>query len=150
MFETSDFGVSETGIHLLRSRFNYETVKFSDISKAEIVKGKELNNWWVIFLFGVLLLSFSHSIIEATYEYFMKPSGIIYIEQIALPIIPTIFGVYCIYVSLQNGFVLKFQSYGGRNYKYPLRSFIKDGKFDDFRIFMKSKVKVNFTFELPG
>lgn len=140
LFETNDFGISESGIHLLRSRFNYETIDFKDIRKLEITKDKELNNWWIILVIGIILISFGYKTVEAIVNYFMNPSGVIYIETIVVPIIPLIFGVYCVYASLKIGIVLKFTTHKGKNYKYPLSSISKEGKTEELKKFLEAKV----------
>jgi len=57
-FQTKEFGISDKGIHLLRSGFNHRTIKFSEVNKILIERGKELHNWWVIFIIGAALIVF--------------------------------------------------------------------------------------------
>ena len=56
-FESREFGVSDKGIHLLRSGFNYETIEFSQVDSLTIGRGKELNNWLAILVIGLALLT---------------------------------------------------------------------------------------------
>lgn len=55
-FETEQFGISDVGIHLLRSRYNYETYEFKDIDQITVVRGKQVYNWIVLFTLGILFL----------------------------------------------------------------------------------------------
>jgi hypothetical protein len=54
-FKTTEFGLSDKGIHLLRSGFNYKTIDFIDIDELKIERGKVLHNWFVILLIGTLI-----------------------------------------------------------------------------------------------
>jgi hypothetical protein len=55
LFETSEFGVSDSGIHLLRSGFNYQTIRWTEINSIKIEKGKELHNWAIILMLGLVI-----------------------------------------------------------------------------------------------
>lgn len=55
-FETREFAVSDAGIHLLRDRYNYQTIPFSEIKRAVIEKGKETPNWIGATLLGTAML----------------------------------------------------------------------------------------------
>lgn len=56
-FETDQLGISETGIHLLRNRFNYETIEYSSIQEIRIEKGKQIKNWLLVLLLGIFSVS---------------------------------------------------------------------------------------------
>jgi hypothetical protein len=42
--ESKDFALSPEGIHLLRNRFNYKTIDFSDINKATFTRAADTKN----------------------------------------------------------------------------------------------------------
>jgi hypothetical protein len=147
-FETREFGISDHGIHLLRSRFNYETIEFNQVDSVTIEKGKELNNWIVILILGLVLVSFS-------VWYSLRLFNIIgnnevnriYIEEILVPLIPFMLGGYCLYSSTRNGTILRVRTIKNKAEKFPLKELDKENKLRPFQEFLKeklnTKVKVN-------
>ena len=135
-FETREFGVSDNGIHLLRSRFNYETIEFHQVHNLTIEKGKELNNWLAILVIGLALVSFSvyyalriFSIIDN------NEVNVIYIEEILVPLIPFMLGGYCLYSSTRNGTILRLRTIKNKTDKFPLKEFVRTTNWDHFKIF---------------
>jgi hypothetical protein len=63
-FQTEEFGVSESGIHLLRSGFNYKTITLSEIDRIRIERAKEIHNWWLVFIIGSALIGFGGVLID--------------------------------------------------------------------------------------
>ena len=60
-YRTDEFGLSETGVHLLRNNYNYKTINYEDITLLEIKHGKLFSNWLVVLLIGAGLIAFSIS-----------------------------------------------------------------------------------------
>jgi hypothetical protein len=147
-FETKEFGVSDNGIHLLRSRFNYETIEFNQVANLTIERGKELNNWLAILLVGLALISFSAYYIVRLFSIIDNDEvNVIYIEQILVPLIPLMIGGYCLYSSTRNGTILRLRTTKNKTDKFPLKEFEKDDKLRSFQDFLKeklnTKVKIN-------
>ncbi|UII24101.1 hypothetical protein [Fulvivirga ligni] len=137
IFETKEFGLSDEGIHLLRDRFNYKSILFSEILKIEVKKGKELKNWGVIFTIGLgLVLFFIYYSVKLYLAYVNGTLHTIYIEQIVIPVIPLLFGAYCVYNSLQNGTIMYLRTIKGKRFKLSLKSIEKDNQLQDFRKFI--------------
>ena len=44
LFEAEKFGLSEESIHLLRNRFNYKSIRLTEIDSIYIEDGKDLKN----------------------------------------------------------------------------------------------------------
>lgn len=112
IFENDQFGVSEKGVHFLRSRFNYETFNFSEIREISISKEYETENWGLLLLTGVIFL-----IVSVYYEgfvlmdyYVYRPEARYYIEQFTIPMVTIMFGIYCIVNSLRKGMVIRFHT----------------------------------------
>ncbi|MFZ6008724.1 MAG: hypothetical protein ACOYXT_00130 [Bacteroidota bacterium] len=140
-FETREFGISDGGIHLLRSRFNYETIEFKEIDNLTIERGKELNNWVLIFTIGLALVSFSlyyslrlFNIIDN------NEANVIYIEQILIPLIPVMLGGYCLYSSTRNGTVLRIRTIKNKTDKFPLKELEKSNSLQAFQDLLKNKL----------
>src|SRR6476620_9493035 len=95
-FETDQFGLSDTKIHLLRSRFNYGNIELSTVDKIIIDKGRQVNNWFLLLLVGLLLFTFGmFTASKVIYEYFFANNFTrFYIEQFVLPVLPLLIGAF--------------------------------------------------------
>lgn len=147
-FETREFGVSDDGIHLLRSRFNDKTIEFGQVDSLTIEKGKELNNWIAILIFGLGLVSFSVYYSLRLFNIINNNDvNVIYIEQILVPLIPFMLGGYCLYSSTRNGTILRVKTIKEKADKFPLKELEKDNKIRQFQDFLKerlnTKVRIN-------
>jgi hypothetical protein len=140
-FETREFGISDNGIHLLRSRFNYETVQFDQVDCLTIEKGKELNNWIVILIIGLGLVAFSLYYSLRLFNIIDNNEvNVIYIEEILVPLIPFMLGGYCLYSSTRNGKILRLKTIKNKTDKFPLRELEKDNRIGQFQDFLKEKL----------
>jgi hypothetical protein len=110
-YETDQFGISEEGIHLLRSRFNYETISYSTIEAIQFEKGKQIKNWVLMLIIGLALLGIGlFMAYKVICEFFFANNfHRFYMEQFALPVLPIFIGAYSLYYSLKNGTILKVQ-----------------------------------------
>ncbi len=148
-FETRDFGLSETGIHLLRSRFNYKTYPFSEIDSLIVEKGKELKNWLVILIFGIALTSFSIYYSAVLYSVLNdEKTQRIYIEELLIPLIPFLLGLYCLYASTRNVTILRITTKTNKKDKLSLYSIKKENKLDDLIQFLKECAPISFKVNL--
>lgn len=142
-FTTNEFGISETGIHLLRSNFNYKTIEFKDITLVEIKNGKLINNWMLILLLGIGLISFSLYCVYRLVIAFNDDSvRHIYIEQIILPLLPFLLGGFCLNTSARNGMIINIR-YNGKDSSYPLEYLIKKNEYEDFIDYLISNKDLN-------
>ena len=108
IFEADHFSISDTAIHLLRSRFNYKSYSFDDIDKIIVKKGRLVNNWIIVLFFGVFLIGFSCFYSFRFYQMFVNGEiGRFYVEELVVPVIPFFLGLYSVYFSLRIGPVLK-------------------------------------------
>lgn len=143
-FQTGHFGISERGIHLLRSGHNYRTISFSEIKYIQIEKGRILHNWWLIFLLGTALIVFgvyvSVGAIQALIKGDVAPR---HARMVFLLLIPVV-GGYFVYNSLQTGLVLKVDCTNGYQDMFPLEEIIKDKKLNEFAAYLKEKLGPGF------
>ena len=138
-FETDQFGISDTGIHLLRSGYNYDTIEFSKIDELFIAKGRQISNWTLALAFGLLLVSVGlYVLYHVLYEYFIGDRiHIFHVEQFAFPIIPLIIGTYTIYVALKIGLVLK-AIIGNKTVNFPIDKLSKQSQIEEFIVFLNT------------
>ena len=102
LIESEQFGLSETGFHFLRSRFNYKTLIYSEIDKVEFKRGHSIKNWVVILILGIISFSVSFIWTFGILMFFQDGRGVIYVEELVSPLILLLFGIFCIYKSFQK------------------------------------------------
>ena len=142
-FTTSEFDISETGIHLLRSNFNYKTINFKDITLVEIKKGKLINNWILILVLGTVLIAFSlYCVFKLVIAFNTDSVRHIFIEQIILPVLPLLLGGFCIYSSVRNGMIISIRN-NGKDTSYPIEDIIKKNEYEDFIAYLKLNKDLN-------
>ena len=139
-FETTDFALSDIGIHLLRSRFNYKTIEFEKIENAMIKRGSEINNVFVSLLLGIALAVFAVFQTMYVIGLFKNPSvHQIQAESILLPLLPAFAGFYLIYVATKKSPVLIIK-FDGTKKKLRLKDFRKTNKMNDLKNYLKEKL----------
>lgn len=137
-FETREFGLSDKGIHLLRSRFNYETIEFSHIDTVTIEKGKELNNWFVILVIGLGLLAFAAYYSWRIFQIIVnREVSVISMEEVLVPLIPFMLGGYCVYSSTRNGTIMRVRTRKYATNKFPLKEIEEKGQLEQLQQFLQ-------------
>ena len=113
-------GVSGTGIHLLRSRYNYKTIEFKSVSEIYSREGRQIKNWLLALIIGIaLVLAGIYTVWNVLYNYFYSTWYNFYIEESVVPVLPLFVGIYCIVVELGKGLVREVLSDSG-TLKLPL------------------------------
>ena len=131
-FETEQFGLSAEGIHLLRSRFNYETIPFAQIQKLRVLKGKTVNNWLILLGAGMAAFVFSIYYTLALFDFFTAGTGgVFYVEELLLPIGTMLMGGFLVYVSLSSGTIM-IVLYDNKRKRLSLESLRKSGQLSGF------------------
>lgn len=149
LIETREFGLSDKGIHLLRSRFNYQTIDYNAIDELVIEKGKELNNWALLLVIGLGLLLFSFWYSFRLFKILDRSEvRVIYIEEIIVPVIPFLAGLYFMYSSTRNGITMKARTKGTWQKKLSLADIEKDKNMDKLtsilRDNLQGRLKLNY------
>jgi hypothetical protein len=138
-YEAEKFAVSENGLHLLRNRFNYETISWNTIETVEVRNGKDLRNWlWVLFV-GVALAGYAiYDIFYILFIFNDPHTHVIYVERLVLPVIPLSLGLYSIFIALRNTRVMVIKG-TTKTYFLSLRYLIKSSRYSEFISFMQKK-----------
>jgi hypothetical protein len=143
-FKTREFGVSDTGIHFLRSGFNYRTISFSEIDGLRIERGKELHNWIVIFFIGAVILLaevyLSLRIVDVLINGDIGPQN----ARLALVLFIPFVGAYFVYNSVQTGIILRINYQRYKTTKFPLREIMKEKRLNEFKSLMGDKLTTKF------
>ncbi len=107
---TTDFALSENGIHLLRDGYNYKTIGWHSIDKAIIKNGPEIKNPFLSLAAGLALIILAGMKAISLYWDFTDPAlHRIYIESILLPLFPALIGVYFLYACFKKGLILQVE-----------------------------------------
>ncbi len=138
LFEGEHFGISEDSLHLLRSRYSYKTYKLEDVSHIELGTGKLVNNWIVILIIGIGLIGFSLYYAFAVLDFLQNGRGRIYVEEIVVPVLPFLMGLYCLYAALRSGPVLQVEFSGNTRKNFPLDRVKKEGKLEELVQLLKN------------
>lgn len=147
IFESTDFALSDKGIHLLRNRYNYKTIEYNMVDKATIKKGAEIKNVVPCLVIGICLLGFAILQTRHMINIFNDPSvTIIYIEAIVLPVLPGLVGIYLVYIAVKKGIVLIIDT-GTKKYKLRLRDFIKDNTKEKVIKYLTEKLSYKISLE---
>jgi hypothetical protein len=147
-FETASFGLSDEGVHLLRSGYNYKTLPYTHIRKAILKKGVAIKNWLVVLVLGLALLFFAVYQAAHLYHLFMDPEvHRVSIESIVLPVLPLALGNYCMYISLKRTTILKIKYHGGKA-KLPLRELVNINEGEQLVAYLQGKLGTRFSIEV--
>jgi len=140
LFQTSELGISDTGIHLLRSGFNYQTINWNEINFMKIEKGRELHNWWIVFLLGAALLTVGGYLSIRTIDILMnKDHPEVYVKMLLFLLIPFV-GIYFLYNSLKTGVIVRINYAAYKKKMFPLKEIIKEKQLNEFRSLVTEKL----------
>jgi len=140
LFQSTEFAVSDNGIHLLRSGFNYKTIRWSEVDSIKIRKGKELNNSWIIFLLGLILLTTGVYLTIRTVDILVhKEHAERYIKMLLFLLIPVI-GVYFVYNSMRTGIIMSVNYAAHKTEMFPLNEIIRQNRLNEFKSLMTVKL----------
>lgn len=120
-FETPEFGLDETGLHRLRSRFAFETIPYSAMARAEVTRGRSVQNWLLLLAFGLACLGVGLWTALSLYRFLTSTTvrGTVDVRAVATPIIPAVLGVVAIWQALLVDDILVVR-YGQRRLVLPL------------------------------
>jgi hypothetical protein len=134
---------------MIRNGFNYTTYKFSEIDSFSIGRGKEIKNWLLLLVFGLLLigsgiwfLTILTGVPNATGGYYVAKT-IAY--AILIPLLLTAFGVYCVFSAIKSGTILTLRCVDKRNEVLLLRNFEIDGRLNSLNNFLSERIKKGLT-----
>lgn len=148
-FETREFAVSDAGIHLLRDRYNCQTIRFSEIKQIVIEKGKETPNWIGAFMLGTAIIYAAIDVSMITIDGFISRDGSMNRLQILvfLLLIGCAGGCF-VYSALQYGVILRVIYGKGKRDRFPLKEIIMQDRFDDLLFMLTSKLDARLIIKL--
>ena len=138
-FETPEFGLDETGLHRLRSRFPFESLPYAAISHATVTRGKSVQNWGLLMAFGLLCLFFGLYVAFNIYRFFRFGHGQITVQEVAVPIVPACIGIAAIWQALRVEDILIVRT-GRRKLLFPL-SKLTTGDLPALPVYLASHIK---------
>ena len=146
-FETDLLGISKAGIHLLRNRFNYETIEYSLIDEIRIERGKQVRNWLLVLIIGLCLSGLGLFIaVKIIYEFFFADNfRHFYVEEFVLPVLPIAVGFYAIYASLRSGYVLIIVK-GSKRKRIPIEELNRKSEVEALKLFVLERMTKRLKF----
>ena len=145
--EATDFSLSAEGIHLLRSRYNYKTIKYHEIDKATVKRASEYKNTVLCLVLGIILAAFAIFQIIYVFQLLTNPHvRVIYVELILLPILPGFFGIYFIYIATRKGPVMIIEA-GNKKYKLRLKDLMRDNKINYIVNYLSEKLSYKLSVQ---
>lgn len=144
-FETPEFGLDETGLHRLRSRFAFEQIPYLMISRAEVTRGRSVQNWWLLLAFGLACLGVGLWTALSLYLFLTspKPEGRVDVRAVATPIIPTVLGVAAIWQALRVEDILVVRYDRRRRLVLPLDK-LKKGNPTELTYYLARQVPASY------
>lgn len=143
LFETPEFGLTERGIDLLRSKFHYETISWQEINAVRISNGKELRFWWIILSIGIGLLILGGYLSYRTYDILgNKEQPLSYIKMLQFSLILLIGGFF-VSTSLRSGPLLHVNYANYRKLVFPIKKIVDAQGVDELRLFIKANTGRN-------
>ena len=148
-FKTREFAVSDVGIHLLRSGYNYQTVPFSHIKQIIIEKGKETPNWIGVFLLGTAILYAAVDFSMISIDNFVYGNaGAGHAKLLVFLLLLGCAGGTFVHSSLRHGVIVRIIYGSGKHDRFPLKEIIDQGKFGDLLFMLQSKLDSRRTVKL--
>ncbi|HEX6227679.1 MAG TPA: hypothetical protein VFZ52_24845 [Chryseolinea sp.] len=145
LFKSREFALSDRGVHLMRSGFNYETIRWAEINSIKFKKAKELQNWWIILLLGAGLIWLGAYLTYRTFDIFLhKEHPERYAKMLLFLLIPWI-GGYFVYTSFKTGPVMSINYGGNKREVFPLAEIIKQNNWHEFALLVSTKLGARAT-----
>lgn len=139
-YADSDFALSEEGLHLLRSGYNYETISYPSIEKLAFRNASPVRSPLLAIVLGILFIGLSVLQAYRVYQQFQDPEvHKIYIEAIVVVVLPFLVGCYLLYVALRKEFLLIVVS-GGKTRKLSVKGLRASGRLPEAERFLRARI----------
>lgn len=140
-FQTTQFGINDEGLYLLRNRFNYKSYDRHQVVSFELKQGKEYSNWKVLIALGIALIIFAIYYSLGLLEFFNQSNGgRIYIEELLVPFLPTCIGLYLLFISFKNTINL-IVVIKNEKLQLSLKELIHAGQLEGFKDYLEKNYK---------
>lgn len=140
LFQSTKFAVSDNGIHLLRSGFNYKTIRWNEVDSIKIKKGKELNNSWIVFLLGLILLTVVAFLTIRTVDILMHEEHAGQYVKMLLFLLIAFVGVYFVHNSMRTGIMMSVNYAAHKKEMFQLNEIIQQNRLNEFKSLMTAKL----------
>ena len=135
LFEAKNFALTKTSIQLLRRKFPYKKIDFSNVVKIQLKEGTEVKLPFVSLVFGFVLISISIYLMIKFYKlpegsFDSKASGQIVLSLLFIESFLIGLGGYSIFRALPIHDVVTFTLNNGRKESFDISGTIHDNKID--------------------
>lgn len=130
---TDEFGITESGIDLMRSKFHYATINWKEINALKISHGKELRYWWVILIIGIALLLLGAYFTFRTFDILLnKEHPMNYVKMLQFLLILLIGGFFVV-TAFRSGPLLHVNYLNNKKLFFPIRKIEHEQGMDAFK-----------------
>ena len=147
-FQTREFGVSDRGLHLLRSGYNYQTIDFYQIHSAKIQKDYELPNWVIVFVFGTFILFAGVDLLMPLLDSFLYNLDLQQLRVIVILAIIPLAGAVFVFKSVRRGTVLRIEYGKKKKDRFALNELERQNKMKDSKRCCVTRWSVNSWLKL--
>jgi hypothetical protein len=139
-FRDADFALSEEGLHLLRSGYNYRTISYRNIENVTFRNASAVRSPFWAVLIGLAFVGLSLLQSYRVFQQFQDPTvHQIYVEAIVVVILPSFIGVYLLYVALKKELLL-IVTVGKTRRKLSVKGLRAKGKLAEMEQFLSEKL----------
>ncbi|UOQ73720.1 hypothetical protein [Hymenobacter cellulosilyticus] len=132
--------MDEHSIYFLRNRFRYASLPLREAT-LYVQRGADIRNWRLMLAFGLGLIGFGLWYAGLIVAFFRSDAGgRIYIEEIVVPVIPVLLGIFAVVMALRRGPVLRVQEASGASRTVSLRAVEKNGRLTRLLDFLQAQV----------
>lgn len=149
--ETEYFRLTETELHLLRSRFAYKKIPLERLQRVELTRGARIKYPMRTLIFGSILLAISAGLILRMKHFPFpmpdeteNPKGPI-IVLIALGIF-IFMGLASVFIATVKTLIMRVSLEDGTIEVFELQSLKKSNKLRDLEAFLKKKLSGNLLY----
>lgn len=137
-FYTDEFGMDDTGIHLLRNRFRYQSFRYEELQQVRVGEGPDIQNWAVVLAFGVVFLGVGLWGCYALYWFFTQGEGSIDYRLVVVPFFPLVLGALAVVSALRRTAVLEIRDHH-RKRRVSLREVERNGRLPRLLTYLASR-----------
>ena len=137
-FQTAEFGLDATGIHLLRNRFHYHSIPYAEADKVHVSIGPDIQNWGLVLGLGILLAGAGILGCYALYWFFQEEEGRIDVKLVVAPFLPLVLGAMAVVSALRRVPTLQLEQHG-RQRRISLRELAQKGHLHELTAYLQQQ-----------
>ncbi len=148
IFQSDYLGLSDSKIHLLRNKFEYDTIAYNEVNSLVYKRGKAIKNGLILLIFALALLGAGLYITLGIISFVMSDTGgTISIEVIVASLISILLGSCFLFVFFKKEKILELKYRNNKTKKFSLSEFENRNELDALLNFLSTKVMLQREIE---